>query len=136
MYIAVRENHWRIAVMMKRMENGRLSKLTPETQFKNKVKKWMSDMGIYHIPYAAGMYSKSGVPDTLACICGLFIAIEFKAEKGKVDKLQRIQIDEINSAGGIAFVLYPCDFETFKTLLAKVNAYNFKIHDELRQLGR
>jgi len=49
--------------------------------------------------------NKRGCPDILACLNGLFLAIEVKA-KGRmttVTPLQRYQIDQITEAGGLAF---------------------------------
>lgn len=49
--------------------------------------------------------NRNGCPDILACLDGQFIAIEVKRPgSGRVSVLQRIQIDRINAAGGIAMV--------------------------------
>lgn len=51
---------------------------------------------------------KSGLPgssDIIGCLPGgRFLAIEVKALKGKVSPLQQQFIDNINQAGGLAFV--------------------------------
>jgi Holliday junction resolvase len=95
--------------------------MTAETKFKNKVKKWLDKNGIYHIPYGASMYTKAGVPDTLMCIRGRFVGIEFKAEKGKLSEIQKYQIEQIRKAGGIVFVLYPKDFDDFKIKIKEMD---------------
>ena len=59
-------------------------------------------------------FSKVGVPDILACVNGHFVAVEVKAENGKPSELQLYHLDEIRKAGGLAFLLYPKDFEQFK----------------------
>lgn len=48
--------------------------------------------------------NRNGTPDILACIGGLFVAIEVKAARGVVAPLQQYQIDLINSTGGTAIV--------------------------------
>ena len=110
--------------------------MTAETLYKTKVKKWLDSQNIYHIPYAASMFSKSGVPDTLLCISGMFIAVEFKSEDGKVSELQKAQIWRINNAHGCAFVLYPKDFEAFKVLITSLKVeIKFETVINLRRLG-
>lgn len=50
--------------------------------------------------------SKKGVPDILACVDGLFVAIEVKTPKTRnnVSKLQEKNIKDISRAGGCSFV--------------------------------
>lgn len=91
--------------------------MTPETKFKNQIKKFLDENNIYHIPYFPTIYTPKGVPDLLACVNGRFIGIEVKAEKGKPTKLQQRQQKLINEAGGLSFILYPKYFETFKEII-------------------
>lgn len=88
--------------------------MTPETKFKIEVKRWLKKMGIYHIGYPAGQFSVRGVPDSLLCISGKFIGVEFKIFPNKLSEYQIIQIEKIRQAGGIVWVLYPYMFEEFK----------------------
>ncbi len=48
--------------------------------------------------------STPGVPDLICCFKGRLIGIEIKAEKGIVSEYQKEFIDNINRAGGLAFV--------------------------------
>ena len=48
--------------------------------------------------------NKSGVPDILAVIDGIFYAIEVKTPTGRTSPIQDYQIMKINEAGGKAFV--------------------------------
>lgn len=50
-----------------------------------------------------------GVADILGCIEGRMIAIEVKAEKGKVSPEQRVFLTRINQEGGVAFVARSID---------------------------
>jgi hypothetical protein len=45
------------------------------------------------------------------------VAVEVKAKNGKPSELQLYNIEQIKKAGGIALVLYPNQFETFKKLI-------------------
>jgi len=48
--------------------------------------------------------STPGVPDLICCFKGRLIGIEIKSEKGIVSEYQKEFIDNINRAGGLAFV--------------------------------
>lgn len=62
----------------------------------------------------AGPYSKSGIPDIIACVNGRFVGIEVKASDGHASELQTRNIRLIEASGGIGYMLYPKDFEAFK----------------------
>ena len=49
----------------------------------------------------------AGTPDLLACIGGRFVAVECKAEHGKLSLLQIHTLQKIREAGGIAWVVSP-----------------------------
>jgi Holliday junction resolvase len=53
--------------------------------------------------------NKRGTPDILACVNGQFMALEVKAPKGRPSKLQILQVEAINSAGGTAAIVYSVD---------------------------
>jgi Holliday junction resolvase len=95
--------------------------VTSEKLFENRVKKFLDDTGCWHIKYWAGAaYTKTGIPDLLICCNGYFVAVEVKSERGKPSELQLWTIEQIKSAGGRAFVLYPNGFEDFKTLIREL----------------
>jgi Holliday junction resolvase len=74
---------------------------TPEGYEKDKIKKYLKSIGAFFIsPYMAG-YGKSGVPDIVACIGGVFWGIEVKREGKELTALQARRIDEIREAGGM-----------------------------------
>lgn len=56
---------------------------------------------------------RAGVPDCLFCINGKFLAIEFKASKGKPSALQIREKSMIEAAGGVCWILYPKDEDRF-----------------------
>ena len=79
--------------------------MTPEAKVKEKVKKQLTQLGIYYTMPVSGGYGYSGVPDILACYKGRFVGIECKAKGNKPTLLQSKHIERIKLAGGLAFVI-------------------------------
>ena len=85
-----------------------------EKVFENKLKKYLKSKGAWVLKYWGGaVYTQAGVPDLLVCYKGKFIGIEVKSETGRASELQLRTIDDIKKAGGIAFVLFPKDYDKF-----------------------
>lgn len=92
--------------------------MAAEKNFENKIKQFLKDKGAWFIKYwAGGQFTKTGIPDILACVNGYFVAIEVKGPNGKPSELQLYNIDKIRKAGGIAVVLYPDQFDKFKIMI-------------------
>lgn len=67
-----------------------------------------------------------GTPDFIICCNGLFLAAELKKNEGaKVHPLQTHNINLIKEANGFACLLYPENFEDFKTLLQDLSSKRF-----------
>lgn len=95
--------------------------MAQEKNFENKIKKYLKDNGAWLLKYWAGAtYTKSGIPDILACVNGKFVAIEVKAPNGKPSELQLYNLREIEKAGGLAFLLYPKQWDDFKKFMDSV----------------
>ena len=65
---------------------------TPETKFKNKVRKYLKDKKIWFIKYFANMFTQSGIPDILGILPnGRFFALELKVLNlhGKFESFER-----------------------------------------------
>jgi len=77
---------------------------TPEGYVKHDIRMWLERQGAYlFLPVQTGMGKRT--LDIICCLNGLFIAIEVKREGGrKATKPQQRIIEEIEQAGGIAFV--------------------------------
>lgn len=92
--------------------------MAQEKTFENKIKKYLESRGAWFVKYWVGaQYTKSGVPDILACVNGYFVGIEVKAPNGKPSEIQLYNVRKINAAGGFAFVLYPSKFDAFKQFI-------------------
>ena len=77
---------------------------TPESKVKQKVMKYLKEMGTYYFYPVTGGYGKSGVPDIVGCYKGTFFGIECKAGSNAPTALQRKNLLDIELAGGIAVV--------------------------------
>lgn len=91
--------------------------MAAEKNFENKIKAYLENQGCWYVKYFANSFTKSGIPDILACINGHFVAIEVKAANGKPSELQKWNIQKIKEAKGLGIILYPKDFEKFKQLV-------------------
>lgn len=91
-----------------------------EKNFENRIKSFLKENNIWFVKFFANGFTKSGVPDLLCSIKGRFVGIEVKAEKGKPSPLQIYNKEQIEKSGGIAYILYPKDFEDFKKDVKKM----------------
>lgn len=91
--------------------------MAAEKNFENKIKRFLTDNGIWFVKYFANRMTKTGVPDILACVNGHFVAIEVKASNGHPSELQIWNRGKIREAGGISIVLYPEQWDMFVDLI-------------------
>jgi Holliday junction resolvase len=84
-------------------------RLTPETSLKKTCREYLylkygRRIWMVNIPGSAMI--RSGTPDTLACLDGVFLGIEFKnGAKGRLSQTQEDTLNEIKFAGGNAIVI-------------------------------
>lgn len=90
---------------------------TPEKLVKNKVVAQLKALGAYYFYPVTGGFGASGVPDIIVCYKGRFFGLECKAKGNKPTKLQQLNIDKINAAGGIALVIDEHNMNEVKTIL-------------------
>lgn len=95
--------------------------MAQEKTFENKVKKFLEANEAWFVKFFANSFTKSGIPDILACVNGHFVGIEVKAQSGKPSELQLYNIRKIREAGGFAMVLYPSGFPKFKQFISDLN---------------
>lgn len=91
--------------------------MTPEGKVKAKVKKTLDMMGAYYFMPTTGGYGRSGIPDIVGCLNGLFFAIECKAKSGTTTALQDRELAKIYLAGGKPLVINEDNVEGLETLL-------------------
>ena len=116
--------------------------MAEEKLFEGRIKKFLHSVGVYPAGYPkdrmtaplcgwytkiwSGGFQKSGIPDLLACVNGIMVAIEIKGSRGTPSELQKLNISRINQANGIALFLYPEGFDDFKKIMEGV--INCDIH--------
>jgi Holliday junction resolvase len=61
--------------------------------------------GCFAWKHHGGMYSTAGIPDIICCCQGKFLAFEVKGPKGQPTKLQLKTIQDIQAAGGQAYIV-------------------------------
>ena len=94
--------------------------MAAEKTFENRIKKYLTEKGIWHVKYFANGFTKSGIPDILACANGHFLGIEVKAENGKPSQLQIYNIEKIRESGGYAVIVKPSQFDELKQLIQEL----------------
>lgn len=94
-----------------------------EKDFETKVKAFLKSNDCWVLKTWSNGIQRQGVPDLLVCCNGCFLGVELKNETGKASELQKWNIGKIREAGGLAFVLYPEQFEDFKKLIKELNSY-------------
>ena len=98
-------------------------KCAPEKAVRKQIKLQVTEAfpGCWHFAPVQSMMGKHGIPDDLFCLpvvitqdmvgstCGVFVAIEAKAEDGKPTGAQIEQIQQIIKAGGVSGIVKGLD---------------------------
>jgi hypothetical protein len=88
----------------------RRSKPTAEASLTRAIRGLLNSLGIFHYKNHGGLGSVPGLPDITGVLKGgRGFWIEVKAPKGVVSDHQQRFIDNINAAGGLAFVARSVD---------------------------
>ncbi|RPJ29889.1 MAG: VRR-NUC domain-containing protein [Verrucomicrobiaceae bacterium] len=102
---------------------------TPEAKVKAKVHARLKQAGAYAVNYIGGAYANNGTPDILACCHGRFIGIECKAGRGKPTQLQLRNLEKIEAAGGLAFIINEKNLEVLDGLEQNTARSNWRDFD-------
>ncbi len=80
-------------------------KTLSEKDITKQIRSLLKTFGIFHWKVWQGMGSVPGVPDIVGILAdGRFLGIEVKTARGKLSPHQERFIQNINDAGGLAFV--------------------------------
>ena len=90
---------------------------TPESKVKDKLRKYLTQLGIYHVMPPANGFGRAGIPDIIGCYTGQFVAFECKAGKNIPTALQEREIRNIQAANGWAFVITELNVDHVEELL-------------------
>jgi Holliday junction resolvase len=94
--------------------------MTPEGKVKKRAKEHLDTAGAYYFMPATGGFGRSGVPDIVGCLNGVFFAIECKAGKGIPTALQEREMKNIRKAGGQAWVVNEENVDTVPQWLSQL----------------
>lgn len=95
---------------------------TPEGKVKDKVVGILKSEGVYYFFPATHGYGRSGVPDIVCCVNGIFLAIECKAGTNKPTALQVREIESIRRNGGVAVVANEENWDMLTQLVRDLKA--------------
>ena len=95
---------------------------TPEAAVKAKVVAILKDEDVYYFFPATHGYGRSGVPDIICCVNGLFVGIECKAGNNKPTALQVREIERIRRANGCALVVNEENWDMVRPLIHSMRA--------------
>jgi hypothetical protein len=93
---------------------------TPEKAVKAKVKAVLESEGVYYFMPPANGFGRSGVPDIVACVNGLFIGIECKANGNKPTALQIREIEAIRRSNGVAVVVDETNWDMVRDMVRRL----------------
>jgi Holliday junction resolvase len=94
---------------------------TPESKVKAKVVAIIKRYGAFYFFPATHGYGRSGVPDIICCLNGIFIAIECKAGGNKPTALQVFEMDKIIKSGGYVLVINETNIQEVEALFKTVS---------------
>ncbi|MDD3020919.1 MAG: VRR-NUC domain-containing protein [Alphaproteobacteria bacterium] len=117
--------------------------MAAEKNFESRVKRWLEENGVYpagcpadkqpvppcgwYLKTWGGGMQKTGIPDLLICVNGLFLSCELKADNGKPSDLQKKNTAMINAGNGMGLILWPDGFSQFKNIVKGMIACNSHI---------
>lgn len=90
--------------------------MTPEAKVKAKAKKILDSLGAYYFMPATGGFGRSGVPDIVGCLNGVFFGVECKANGNKPTALQLKEMRKIMDAKGYCVVVDENNVEELNAL--------------------
>lgn len=100
--------------------------MTPEGKVKRRVTDILKKMGAYYFYPATGGYGRSGVPDIIACLDGVFLGIECKAGKNSPTELQKRELSKIREALGVPFCINESNIESLEPALRTISTASRK----------
>ena len=93
---------------------------TPEGRVKDSVQKLLKELEVYFFTPVTGGYGRSGVPDLVCCVDGMFLGIECKAGDNKPTPLQYREMDLIRAAQGVAMVVRENNIEEVRLVIRQM----------------
>ena len=95
---------------------------TPEKIVKDKVVAILKDEAVYYFFPATHGFGRSGVPDIVCCVSGMFLAIECKANGNKPTALQIREIESIRRNDGVAIIVDETNWDMVRDLVKRLKS--------------
>lgn len=92
---------------------------TPEGAVKQACVKLLQQYHAYYFFAMTGGYGRSGIADITVCFRGCYLAVECKAGKGQMTKLQELERDKVLAAGGTHLVIRENNVQELKDWLER-----------------
>lgn len=96
--------------------------MTPEGKVKKQVVATLKKLGAYYFFPATGGYGRSGVPDVVACLDGLFIGIECKAGNNTLTELQKKELSKIRDSHGVTLCINEANINSLEPALINITS--------------
>lgn len=111
-------------VGLPKQRKSKTSAKTHEGKVKQRVKKILDELNCYYFMPVTNGYSRSGVPDFVACVNGVFVGIETKSKFSTriVTVLQKKNLQGIADTGGISMEINEDNVEKIPEYLKDVVA--------------
>jgi hypothetical protein len=91
--------------------------LTPEGKIKKAIKKILGEESIlFYMPMGSG-WGRSGMPDFVLSVNGIFVGIEAKAGSNTPTDLQARELNKINQSGGLGICINADNIDTLPRLI-------------------
>jgi hypothetical protein len=95
--------------------------MTPEAKVKAKCVAQLKALGAVYFYPVTGGYGTSGVSDIVVCYEGLYVAIECKAGKNKLSELQKMFLEKVAAAGGLALMINESNVDNLSGIIRQWN---------------
>jgi Holliday junction resolvase len=117
--------------------DDRMGKMSgPETRIQQNIQKAVRARGGYILKIHGSDMMPSGTPDLIMCYKGCFVAMEVKTPQthDNVSPVQRLRLDQIEAAGGGAYVVW--DVDMAMKVLDVIDAALSTLDDAINSVSR
>jgi len=84
--------------------------LKAESRLQRRIRRGLKEaFGGHYYKIWGGPYQQAGIPDIIGCVEGRFVGLEVKQPGEEPSELQKIELENIRNAGGIAGVVTSVD---------------------------
>lgn len=98
----------------------------PEKKFENRVKEWLDSLRhAWYFKVHGTAATGAGIPDIIACVNGVFVALEIKSDKGRLSEIQKATLRRMDRSGALKFILCPSNFGQIRLFIEELEAMDW-----------